>query len=75
MLLPTADKQIYNLQSKQLIKLFSKLLNVNQSDMVTHLERGNIVLKFRFILKFRFTANAVRLTEVIRDQYCESLCR
>lgn len=40
MLLPTASKQIYNLQSKQLIKLFSKLFNANQSDMATHLELG-----------------------------------
>ncbi|KAJ6638894.1 DNA ligase 3 [Pseudolycoriella hygida] len=42
MLLPAADKQIYNLQSKQLIKLFSKLFNVSQSDMATDLERGDV---------------------------------
>lgn len=51
MLLPTADKQIYNLQSKQLIKLFSKLFNANQSDMSSHLERGRCRQEIEFYIK------------------------
>lgn len=42
MLLPNADKRIYNLQSKQLIKLFAKIFNADQTDMLTHLEQGNV---------------------------------
>lgn len=40
MLLPSADKRVYNLQSKQLIKLFARLFGEDPSDMLTHLEKG-----------------------------------
>lgn len=40
MLLPSADKRIYNLQSRQLIKLFARILDADQADMLTDLELG-----------------------------------
>lgn len=42
LLLPGVVKRIYNLQSKQLVKLFSKIFVTDQSDMLEHLERGDI---------------------------------
>lgn len=42
MLLPSADKRVYNLQSKQLIKLFARLFGGDPSDMLTHLEKGTL---------------------------------
>ncbi|XP_025602268.2 DNA ligase 3 isoform X1 [Athalia rosae] len=42
MLLPGITKRIYNLQSKQLIKLFSRLFNKDEDDMLEHLEQGDV---------------------------------
>ncbi|XP_048589238.1 DNA ligase 3 isoform X2 [Nematostella vectensis] len=43
MLLPAINKRVYNLQSKQLVKLFSQIFCCNYDDMVTHLEEGGDV--------------------------------
>ncbi|KAL3272358.1 hypothetical protein HHI36_013837 [Cryptolaemus montrouzieri] len=42
LLLPGVVKRIYNLQSKQLVKIFSKLFRANQTQMLQHLEQGDI---------------------------------
>ncbi|XP_045476571.1 DNA ligase 3 [Harmonia axyridis] len=42
LLLPGVVKRIYNLQSKQLVKIFSKIFKTNQSKMLEHLEQGDI---------------------------------
>lgn len=42
LLLPGSVKRIYNLQSKQLIKLFSKILLEDHEEMLEHLEQGDI---------------------------------
>jgi len=42
LLLPGAVKRIYNLQSKQLIKLFSRLLLQDEDAMLEHLEQGDV---------------------------------
>ncbi|XP_055381243.1 DNA ligase 3 [Condylostylus longicornis] len=42
LLLPSAVRRVYNLQSKQLIKLFSKIFRANQKDMLTDLENGDV---------------------------------
>ncbi|KAJ8922088.1 hypothetical protein NQ315_008729 [Exocentrus adspersus] len=42
LLLPGVVKRVYNLQNKQLVKLFSKLFVADQSDMLEHLEQGDI---------------------------------
>lgn len=42
LLLPGAVKRIYNLQSKQLIKLFARLLLQDEDAMLEHLEQGDV---------------------------------
>lgn len=42
LLLPGVIKRIYNLQSKQLVKIFSKLFKTNQTKMLEHLEQGDV---------------------------------
>ncbi|KAJ8931448.1 hypothetical protein NQ314_015632 [Rhamnusium bicolor] len=42
LLLPGVVKRVYNLQSKQLIKLFSKIFVTDQDEMLEHLEQGDI---------------------------------
>ncbi|CAL1678471.1 unnamed protein product [Lasius platythorax] len=42
LLLPGAVKRIYNLQSKQLIKLFARLLVQDEDAMLEHLEQGDV---------------------------------
>lgn len=42
MLLPGVNKRVYNLQSKQLIKLFSQIFGCSQDDMLTDLEQGDV---------------------------------
>ncbi|XP_036142769.1 DNA ligase 3 [Monomorium pharaonis] len=42
LLLPGAVKRIYNLQSKQLIKLFARLLLEDEDAMLEHLEQGDV---------------------------------
>lgn len=41
-LLPQVTKRVYNLKSKQLVKLFSKIFNMDHDDMLTHLEQGDV---------------------------------
>ncbi|CAK9798733.1 DNA ligase 3 [Anthophora quadrimaculata] len=47
MLLPGVDKRVYNLQSKQLIKLYSRILLQDESEMLEHLEQGDIAETIR----------------------------
>ncbi|XP_048001255.1 DNA ligase 3 [Leguminivora glycinivorella] len=42
LLLPQVTKRVYNLKSKQLVKLFSRIFHTDQDDMLTHLENGDV---------------------------------
>lgn len=42
LLLPGVAKRIYNLQNKQLIKLFARIFETDQNDMMEHFEQGDI---------------------------------
>ena len=42
LLLPGVIKRIYNLQSKQLVKIFSRIFNAKESEMLTDLEQGDV---------------------------------
>ena len=42
LLLPGVVKRIYNLQSKQLIKIFSRIFQAKESEMLTDLEQGDV---------------------------------
>ncbi|XP_073971011.1 DNA ligase 3 isoform X2 [Rhodnius prolixus] len=47
LLLPGVIKRVYNLQSKQIIKLFSRLFGTNQDDMLESLEQGDVAETIR----------------------------
>lgn len=42
LLLPGVDKRVYNLRSKQLIKLFSRMFHTKQEPMLDHLKNGDV---------------------------------
>lgn len=42
LLLPQVSKRVYNLKSKQLVKLFSRIFDTDHDDMLTHLEQGDV---------------------------------
>ncbi|KPJ02421.1 DNA ligase 3 [Papilio xuthus] len=42
LLLPQVCKRVYNLKSKQLVKLFSRIFRMDHDDMLTHLEQGDV---------------------------------
>ncbi|XP_028823479.1 LOW QUALITY PROTEIN: DNA ligase 3-like [Denticeps clupeoides] len=42
LLLPGVVKSVYNLNDKQIVKLFSRILNSNQEEMVRDLEQGDV---------------------------------
>lgn len=41
-LLPMTEKRVYNLQSKQLVKLFARIFDVSHQEMLTDLELGDV---------------------------------
>lgn len=50
-LLPQVTKRVYNLKSKQLVKLFSRIFKKDQDDMLTHLEQGDIAKTIQHFFK------------------------
>lgn len=50
LLLPGAVKRVYNIASKQLIKVFSRVFETDQNDMMEHLEQGTITYVFNLLL-------------------------
>ncbi|CAG5046293.1 unnamed protein product [Parnassius apollo] len=48
LLLPQVTKRVYNLKSKQLIKLFSRIFQIDHDDMLTHLEQGDVADTIQF---------------------------
>ncbi|TRY78644.1 hypothetical protein TCAL_13609 [Tigriopus californicus] len=42
LLLPGTVKRVYNLQSKQLVKIFSRIFGTIEEDMLEHLEAGDV---------------------------------
>lgn len=51
MLLPNSEKRIYNLQSKQLIKLYSQLFKQNVNLMLEDLEKGDVAETIRIFFE------------------------
>ncbi|CAK1579517.1 unnamed protein product [Parnassius mnemosyne] len=48
LLLPQVTKRVYNLKSKQLVKLFSRIFQSDHDDMLTHLEQGDVADTIQF---------------------------
>ena len=62
LLLPGVIKRVYNLQSKQLIKIYSRIFHTDEGEMLEDLEKGN---KTRMILKniiVRLVTRTVKLS-------------
>lgn len=59
LLLPSSVKRIYNLQSKQLIKLFSKLFKIDQNVMLKDLEEGKLFFCFLKVKQKKFVFNFI----------------
>lgn len=78
LLLPGVSKRIYNLQNKQLIKLFSKIFETEQNDMLEHLEQGDIgetIQKFFEESKKIKPATKSKLTVRDVDEFLEELSK
>ncbi|XP_046819476.1 DNA ligase 3 isoform X1 [Vespa crabro] len=76
LLLPQAAKRIYNLQSKQLIKLFSRILLQDEDSMLEDLEQGDIAETIRLFFESSTAVKAspkslLTIQEV--DQFLEFL--
>lgn len=68
MLLPQVSKKVYNLKSKQLVKLFSRIFDTDQDDMLTHLEKGDVADTIKhFFTKSRNIKPAENSTLSIHD--------
>lgn len=68
MLLPQVSKRVYNLKSKQLVKLFSKFFNMDHDSMLTHLEQGDVADTIQhFFSKSRAVQPATESTLSIQD--------
>lgn len=68
LLLPQVTKRVYNLKSKQLVKLFSRIFNMDHDDMLTHLEQGDIAETIRhFFVKAKTVAPATESTLTIHN--------
>ncbi|KZC14850.1 PREDICTED: DNA ligase 3 [Dufourea novaeangliae] len=76
LLLPGAVKRVYNLQSKQLVKLFSRLLLQDEDEMLEHLEKGDVAETIRVFFEKSVVVQPARksvLTVQEVDQFLEDL--
>jgi DNA ligase 3 len=68
LLCPSAVPRIYNLQSKQLVKLFAKIFKASHSDMLLDLEQGDVSETVRrFFESSRTLAPTSKSTLTIKD--------
>lgn len=78
LLLPQVSKRVYNLKSKQLVKLFSRIFNTDHDDMLTHLEKGDVAVTIeRFFSKSKTArpANDSTLTIHEVENFLEDLSK
>ena len=78
LLLPGAVIRVYNLQSKQLIKLFSKILGVDHDAMLEDLEKGDVAETISSFFKTSTKikeANKSTLTLQEVDEFLEKLSK
>ncbi|XP_035214812.1 DNA ligase 3-like isoform X2 [Stegodyphus dumicola] len=78
LLLPNVGKRVYNLQSKQLVKLFSEIFSVSYEEMLEDLEQGDVAetIKVFFESSKSFlpeSKSTLTLQEV--DSYLDQLTR
>ncbi|XP_013192403.2 DNA ligase 3 [Amyelois transitella] len=68
LLMPQMSKRVYNLKSKQLVKLFSKIFGTDHEDMLTDLEQGDVAKTIRtFFLKSKYVQPSKESSLTIQD--------
>ncbi|XP_030761984.1 DNA ligase 3 isoform X2 [Sitophilus oryzae] len=72
LLLPGSVKRIYNLQSKQLVKLFSRIFNEDQTEMLEHLQQGDISETISHFYKESLKMKPIPLTSTITVQQVDT---
>ncbi|XP_054263883.1 DNA ligase 3 isoform X2 [Macrosteles quadrilineatus] len=78
LLLPGAVKRVYNLQSKQIIKLFSRIFGTDQDEMLEDLEQGDVAETIRVFFeqsKLAIPAKKSLLTLPDVDVFLEKLSK
>ena len=79
LLLPGVVKRIYNIQSKQLVKIFSRIFKTSEEDMLEDLEAGDVAETIaKFLDKSRTEVKAAKkslLTMHDVDDFLESLSK
>lgn len=76
LLLPGVAARVYNLQNKQLIKLFARIFVTDQNDMLEHLEQGDIGETIQHFFEENNTIKAAtksKLTVKEIDDFLEEL--
>uniref|UniRef100_A0A1B6ENC4 DNA ligase n=1 Tax=Cuerna arida TaxID=1464854 RepID=A0A1B6ENC4_9HEMI len=76
LLLPGAVKRVYNLQSKQIIKLLSRLFGTSQEEMLEDLEQGDVAETVRVFFEQSKSVKPAKkslLTLLEVDQFLEKL--
>ncbi|XP_068622008.1 DNA ligase 3 [Battus philenor] len=78
LLLPQVSKRVYNLKSKQLVKLFSRIFQTDHDEMLTHLEQGdvaNTIKSFFAKSKVMHPANESTLTILDIENFLNDLSK
>ncbi|XP_065200723.1 DNA ligase 3 isoform X2 [Planococcus citri] len=67
LLLPGAVKTVYNLQSIQLVKIFSRIFQTDQEEMLRHLDEGDVALTVgEFFVKSKTVQPAAKSTLTLK---------
>ncbi|XP_076647437.1 DNA ligase 3 isoform X2 [Halictus rubicundus] len=75
MLLPGAEKRIYNLQNKQLVKLFSRILLQDEDEMLEHLEQGDVAETIRLFFEKSVVAKPARSSDLTLQEVDQFLAK
>lgn len=75
LLLPGVAKRVYNLQNKQLVKLFSRIFGTDQNDMLEHLEQGDIGETIQHFFEKSKPASKSKLSVADVDDFLEELSK
>ncbi|XP_014242253.1 DNA ligase 3 isoform X3 [Cimex lectularius] len=78
LLLPGVIKRVYNLQSKQIVKLFSRIFGTDWNEMLEHLEQGDVAETIREFFEKSARVKPVKtsfLTNYDVDEFLEQLTK
>lgn len=73
LLLPMVQKRIYNLQSKQLVKLFSKIFQTSEEEMLDDLNQGDVAETIRLFFEQSTAIRPVSKSVILMSEVDEFL--